>query len=603
MPTMKMKRTLETKVSPKVKLRHTFLYAGAGIALATLIGFVTFFYLNVGNKEDALAASFSTAQAGAWNTGSTWVGNNVPGNWGSHDVTFNHNITGTPNQIRGFNSITGGTGRTFTSTGNLTLQSVNTFTVDGTTTINGNYSHTAAGTIRITSGDFIVSGNLSLQDVNLIIENGRLIVGGWITTSNNSSITAYSGVSSGGNISVTGGGITIQNGPLMSGGNVTLTNSALLAIAGSEDSSIGGHLSINNSSDLNYNSTGTLSVSGNLSTNGGSTKEINVNSGVLAVGGNISLASATTINVAQGATMTGNNLSTGNNADAIINVDGNLNIANDVDLGGVVNISETGTFSVGNNYTMRNSGTTATVVDGMLEVGNNLNINDKNLTGTGLLDWGTLNMTGFNAAINGQKTDIPPPILDLSNMTTFSGVLPVELLSFTATPKGSKVTIKWQTATELNNDYFTLERSTNGLDFKSIATLSGNGTTNEISNYEYVDGAPLPGLSYYRLVQTDFDGTSETFRAVSVNIQWQSENKIELFPNPLLGNTLRLKMAIPEEGQLEILSQNGGAVYSRTLKGIDNEEIMDLPGNLLAGIYIVNVRTASMQKSFKLVKK
>jgi len=599
---MRLKNKLEPKVAAKMKLKPVLLIATAGIALATIAGIVVFFALNIGNQEKALAGTYATQQDGNWSAGSTWAGGNPPNNWGNHNITLNNNITGTSGgSIKGLTSITGAPGVTFTSSGTLTLQQIGNFTLDGTMTINGNFTQSGAGTLRITSGDFIVDGNLNIRDIDIIVENGSVIVSGNIITNNNATITASSGIS-GQNYNIPGGGISVSNGNITSNGNVTLTNGAFMNMTGGNGNiDISGGLTVSNNADINFNSTGSINIGGNLNTSGGSTKEININNGSLNVSGDVSMSSGTTLNVADGASLSATNLSTGNNSDAVINANGDVSISQDFNLGGVLDIGPTGTMTVGKDFTMKNAGTTITNVDGLLDVGNDINIKNKDLTGTGKLNWaGDLNLNGYNASINGYKTGIPPAPLDLSTMSTVT--LPVELISFTADNTGNSVLISWQTATELNNDYFTIERSANGTDFDAIGTTKGNGTKKTVTSYEYEDTDPLNGWSYYRIKQTDFDGTNETFRAVSVFSDQPSTNKIEVYPNPFYGSTLRMKMEDPEEGTIEIVNQHGTRVFQKVLDGFDREIEMELPSNLQKGMYFVHIKTKSEQKTIKLLK-
>lgn len=85
-------------------------------------------------------------------------------------------------------------------------------------------------------------------------------------------------------------------------------------------------------------------------------------------------------------------------------------------------------------------------------------------------------------------------------------VLPIELLSFTGKSIGSSNLLEWKTTTEINNDYFTLERSSNATHFSELGIIEGAGNSNTLLHYQYTDNAPLEGVNYYRLKQTDFDG-------------------------------------------------------------------------------------------------
>jgi hypothetical protein len=131
--------------------------------------------------------------------------------------------------------------------------------------------------------------------------------------------------------------------------------------------------------------------------------------------------------------------------------------------------------------------------------------------------------SGFLACPNGYS---------LNGMTSFSlftingseasnTALPIELLYFNATPNQKIVDLTWATASELNNESFTVERSIDGLTWETVLTVSGAGTTNQRTDYSNEDTRPLSGLSYYRLKQTDFDGqfTYSNIKSVYMNTE------------------------------------------------------------------------------------
>lgn len=110
-------------------------------------------------------------------------------------------------------------------------------------------------------------------------------------------------------------------------------------------------------------------------------------------------------------------------------------------------------------------------------------------------------------------------------------VLPIELLSFDANIVAKGVNLKWVTATETNNDYFTLERSVDGFDFSEIGKVQGSGNSTELKNYNFVDEEPVQGISYYRLKQTDFDGLF-TYTDI-LPVRFSFNNKLfSVQPNP-----------------------------------------------------------------------
>ena len=85
--------------------------------------------------------------------------------------------------------------------------------------------------------------------------------------------------------------------------------------------------------------------------------------------------------------------------------------------------------------------------------------------------------------------------------------LPVELISFNGVAENNEVRLTWETASELNNDFFDVERSQNGLNFEKIGTVKGNGNSNILNQYTFLDKDPYVGFNYYRLKQVDYDGT------------------------------------------------------------------------------------------------
>lgn len=98
-------------------------------------------------------------------------------------------------------------------------------------------------------------------------------------------------------------------------------------------------------------------------------------------------------------------------------------------------------------------------------------------------------------------------------------VLPIELLYFTASAKNDLVETQWVTSTEINNDYFTVERSVDAEHFEEVGRLDGAGNSTSELNYGFIDDAPYSGISYYRLKQTDFDGrfTYSAIRSVEID--------------------------------------------------------------------------------------
>ncbi|MFT6245622.1 MAG: hypothetical protein ACJAXI_002396 [Crocinitomicaceae bacterium] len=108
--------------------------------------------------------------------------------------------------------------------------------------------------------------------------------------------------------------------------------------------------------------------------------------------------------------------------------------------------------------------------------------------------------------------------------------LPVELTEFKVSCLKDNVELSWTTASENNNDYFTIERSRDGINFEAIATIDGIGASQAATNYSWTDDSPLSGIAYYKLSQTDFNGLTEEFSIRSVNCN--EDANITIYPNP-----------------------------------------------------------------------
>ncbi|MBI1838339.1 MAG: hypothetical protein HYR91_13840 [Flavobacteriia bacterium] len=109
-------------------------------------------------------------------------------------------------------------------------------------------------------------------------------------------------------------------------------------------------------------------------------------------------------------------------------------------------------------------------------------------------------------------------------------VLSVELIGFNAEIIDNQIVIFWSTFTETNNDFFSIEKSTDGINFTEIERVIGSGSSLEIKQYQFTDPNPNVGINYYRLKQTDFNGDSKLYFPISIN--YLPQNKVSIFPNP-----------------------------------------------------------------------
>lgn len=186
----------------------------------------------------------------------------------------------------------------------------------------------------------------------------------------------------------------------------------------------------------------------------------------------------------------------------------------------------------------------------------------------------------------------------LSNNTTTTSALPVNLVYFTPIAKSTYVELNWATASEVNNDYFTIERSRDGKTFEEILRKKGAGSSTTIKKYLGMDNNPLPGYNYYRLKQTDFDGKFEYFPVKAVRFgSVKTEQGFSIkntAPNPFT-NTFTINYFVEKEGAVDIqlYSSSGQMVYTTAInaqEGVNIYTYEDTSG-LPPGIYILKMTT------------
>jgi len=129
-----------------------------------------------------------------------------------------------------------------------------------------------------------------------------------------------------------------------------------------------------------------------------------------------------------------------------------------------------------------------------------------------------------------------------------SGSLPVELVSFRAEPREGKIELFWTTASEVNSNYFCIEKSYDAANFSEGGTVEAAGNSITFLNYEFTDAAPFHPLTYYRLKEMDFDGISYYSAIVAATDKYHHLRRIEvyslqgtqvrIFENPASGITL-----------------------------------------------------------------
>lgn len=167
--------------------------------------------------------------------------------------------------------------------------------------------------------------------------------------------------------------------------------------------------------------------------------------------------------------------------------------------------------------------------------------------------------------------------------------LPIELSSFTATIRDQHVQIDWVTSTEINQDYFNVERSgsAEGINFNSISEIDGAGNSAKTLSYSALDNAPLSGLSYYRLKQTDYDGRVSYSNIKSVEFKNANDFIFEIYPNPFSGETV-FHFDEYLEGAILVVYNSFGRVV-KELKNISGQTFTFQREDLSSGFYFTKL--------------
>jgi hypothetical protein len=182
--------------------------------------------------------------------------------------------------------------------------------------------------------------------------------------------------------------------------------------------------------------------------------------------------------------------------------------------------------------------------------------------------------------------------------------LPISLLAFTGNATNDGVKINWQTKSEVNNEKFTLFRSTNGKDFNPIATVNGAGNSSKLNSYNYLDKFPANGINYYQLAQTDFDGKSETFFPIAVNFKLEdSADNLQVYSDSK-ATQIGLNWEQNQNVDIKIIDLNGKIILNskRNLQNGNNLITLDTSQKLAANhLYILTISGTGKNIALKFI--
>lgn len=206
--------------------------------------------------------------------------------------------------------------------------------------------------------------------------------------------------------------------------------------------------------------------------------------------------------------------------------------------------------------------------------------------------------TAFDLSIVRYRITVSQRGIDIANRTTIlagdCNTLPVELSAFKAEAKENAIALLWETASEINNAGFEVERSENGKTFKAISFVEGKGTTAEANRYSFTDATAQKGKNYYyRLKQIDFDGQFEYSNVITAQINAGKEVQATLMPNPSQQQGItQLRYVAAESGNLTVSVYDvvGKQLHDDRFEVAAGENTMSLNLDQLAkGVYFVRL--------------
>lgn len=216
------------------------------------------------------------------------------------------------------------------------------------------------------------------------------------------------------------------------------------------------------------------------------------------------------------------------------------------------------------------------------------NKDDATIDGTGCINYSGTGGDFQNTGTGGLFECYDDVLTDCSLDGSY--VLPIELIRFQATARSSDILVEWATATETNNDHFTIERSKDASSWEQLEYLPGAGNSNVVVEYSYIDQNPYTGTSFYRLKQTDFNGEFTNSQVVSVEYSLSlTESQITLYPNPV-SNVLSLVANESLSRGIVVFDLLGNDITDRLTVAIKGERELTLDvSSLIAGYYFIKL--------------
>lgn len=478
----------------------------------------------------------------------------------------------------------------------------------------GNGSTPAASTIGITSTNAIYNLTVNSSNATATLQTNNLTV--------TNTVTISAGILSANNLNLTVGGNWVNNGSYTAGtATVTLNGTSAQSVEGSYTSTFN-NLTIANASGI------TLGVSQTV--NG----TLTLTSGIITIGtydltignsGSITGASASSFIVTGSTgTLIQNNLGTAGRTGGIL-----FPVGTNTSSYTPITVNNSGTADAFNVRVFDNVyllGTSGAVISS--DVVNKTWMIDEVVAGgsnvTLTAQWNTVDeASGFDRTSCGinhyisSAWDTPPAYgaasgsnpytISRSGITSFSpfavsetgAPLPVVFLVFDAILMNGSVHLDWITGTEKNNEYFTVERSSDSNIFEAIGTVKGSGNSSVKNKYEFTDNNLRYGVTYYRIKQTDANGNYGYSSVIAVT---PSLVDLYLYPNPSTFGQLTIMVGKSEEpSTISICDLKGTAIFTGRVEASSDNTRVNLTSVILPGVYIVELQNGNSRIYKKLI--
>lgn len=177
----------------------------------------------------------------------------------------------------------------------------------------------------------------------------------------------------------------------------------------------------------------------------------------------------------------------------------------------------------------------------------------------------------------------------------WASIVPVQLVYFKGKAVENTNQLSWATATEINSDFFGVQRSTNLKDFADIGKVKSAGDSRQRLDYQFTDESPLPGVNYYRLKQVDKDGTTDFSKTIAVNSS-NTSTPFALFPNPSDGRSVQLQFDNVDLDGIKVFDIFGRTIPFEIQSSLGSSLTIKPMKKLNNGVYFISYSTFGQNK-------